>query len=64
MGSMMGGAGMGVAMFAVMGASALLQLALLVATVLGIVWLARRVSAEGHRPPGEAEVAGLPPHHP
>lgn len=62
MGSMMGGVGMGWAMFAVMGVSTLLLLALLVLTVFGIVWLARHLSWDGRGPRGEHESTTATPH--
>jgi predicted lipid-binding transport protein (Tim44 family) len=62
-GPMMDGAGMGFAIFAMMGAATLLLLALLVLTVLGVVWLARHLGSKNdrrsHGDPGPTE---LPPH--
>jgi hypothetical protein len=60
MGSMMGGAGMAWAMVVMMGASTLLLLALVVLTVLGVVWLARHLG--GHGSPGDAGPTAPPPH--
>ncbi len=61
-GPMMDGAGMGFAMFAMMGASTLLPLALLVLTVLGVVWLARNLGSTDRRPFSEAGTTAPPPH--